>query len=175
MIKALMLGAGRRKLARALTAVNAKEIDEWVTLDLMENTNPDVLFDLTDLHAGGELPFEDGEFDEIHAYQVLEHVGRQGDWRGFFKEFKEYWRVLKSGGLMYISVPTLDTLWGSDVGHTRHIEMGSLGPLSKKFYGANKETCATGYSEFVDPCWWLMQSIPDDCDGQAFFVMRKDK
>ena len=175
MIKALMLGAGRRKPARALTAVNAKEIDEWVTLDLMENTNPDVLYDLTDLHAGGELPFEDESFDEIHAYQVLEHVGRQGDWRGFFKEFKEYWRILKPGGRMFISVPTLETLWGSDVGHARHICLGTLAPLVRRFKDVNEKTCATDYSGFVDPCWWLLQSIPDINDEQAFFVMRKDK
>ena len=170
-----MLGAGKRPPARALTSLNAKEVDEWVTLDLMENTNPDVLYDLTDLHAGGELPFGDEEFDEIHAYQVLEHVGRQGDWRGFFKEFKEYWRILKPGGFMYISVPTLDTLWGSDVGHTRHIGPGTLGPLTKHFYERNEKTCATDYSGFVDPCWWSLQSIPGINDQQVFFVLRKDK
>jgi predicted SAM-dependent methyltransferase len=166
-----MLGAGKNEPKRQLTAQDAKPVDEWVTLDVLGE--PDILFDLVGLHNSCTLPCKDEEFDEIHAYEVLEHIGWQGNWRGFFAEFKEYWRVLKPGGTMFISAPTPETLWQTDVGHTRCIASGILGPLTRHFYERNKETCATDYSELVDPHWWKLSSIPA-VEGRQFFILVKE-
>lgn len=64
----------------------------------------------------------DDTYDEIHAYEVLEHVGRQGDYRSFFSHFSEVWRILKPGGYLCATVPSRysEWLWG-DPGHTRAI------------------------------------------------------
>jgi len=67
-------------------------------------------------------PMNDDTYDEIHAYEVLEHLGRQGDYREFFGVFSEIWRVLKPGGFLAATVPSRfdQWLWG-DPGHTRAI------------------------------------------------------
>ena len=84
---------------------------EWHDLTRLDNNpahNPDVLWDLT-VHP---LPFGDETFDEIHAYQVLEHLANQGDYEFFFKEFTEYARILKPNGLFCASVPVGKWVWG---------------------------------------------------------------
>lgn len=174
MIKALMLGAGNKEPKRQLQAKYSKPVDEWVTLDVLSYVKPDVLYDLNSLRHGDQLPFTDEEFDEIHAYEVLEHVGRQGDWRGFFKEFKEYWRILKPSGSMSISAPIQETLWITDVGHVRCLALGILSPLTRKYYELNKESVATDYSQLVDPRWWRLTAFPAE-NERNFFILSKCK
>jgi SAM-dependent methyltransferase len=97
------MGCGERKV----------RLDE-VGLDIIPPC--DVLWDLNN-HP---LPFEDNEFDEIHAYHVLEHIGRQGDWKFFFEEWTEYHRILKPGGIFKGSVPYFKSVWAlGDPGHVR--------------------------------------------------------
>lgn len=76
------------------------------------------------------LQYESGVFyemlpdywDEIHAYQVLEHLGQQGDFHALFAQFAEIWRLLKPGGYFVGEVPSRrsEGLWG-DPGHRRVI------------------------------------------------------
>jgi SAM-dependent methyltransferase len=90
-----------------------------------------VVWDLND-HP---LPFADGEFDELHAYEVLEHLGHQGDWRFFCDEWNEYHRILKPGGVFFASVPAPNSPWvWGDPSHTRHIPPQTLTFLSQKEY-----------------------------------------
>ena len=89
-MKELVLGSGH-KSRKVLSSDKDKEYKNAVTLDINPDCNPDVVWDLNER----PLPFEDKEFDEIHAYEVLEHIGTQGDYRGFFEEFEEYYRILK--------------------------------------------------------------------------------
>ncbi len=49
--------------------------------------------------SGTEIPFPGGQFDIVVAYEVFEHIC---DWQKFLSEIK---RVLKPGGLVYISTP----------------------------------------------------------------------
>jgi len=102
-----------------------------VTLDLDPTTNPDVLWDLNNL----PYPFDSGSFDEIHAYEVLEHCGSQGDWRFFFAQFQELWRILKPGGRLIFTVPAPGSVWvWGDPGHTRHIHPAQMTFLSRAEY-----------------------------------------
>jgi len=50
-------------------------------------------------------------FDEVHAYEVLEHLGRQGDYRSFFATFANIYRVLVPGGLLLATVPSRYSGW----------------------------------------------------------------
>ena len=89
-----------------------------LTLDSNPAHVPDVIWDLEQL----PLPFEDNSFDEIHAYEVLEHTGSQGDWRFFFDQWSDFWRILKPGGMFYGTVPHQESVWvWGDPSHKRLI------------------------------------------------------
>lgn len=74
-------------------------------------------------------------WDEIHAYQVLEHLGRLGDAHAFFKQFEELHRILKPGGYLVASVPSRysEGLWG-DPSHARAIVPMHLAFLDQAEY-----------------------------------------
>lgn len=109
-----------------------------VTLDANWNCEPDFIADLDKKMLGqrfapicrrGDLRhllndgfFLDDSFDEIHAYEVFEHLGSQGDARAFFVQFSEIWRILKPNGLFFATVPSRFSpwLWG-DPSHRRAI------------------------------------------------------
>ena len=122
-MRQLLIGCGN---SRSLSGI---EVGELVTVDIDPNCGADVLHDLNVL----PYPFRDESFDQIHAYEVLEHCGTQGDWRFFFGQFQEFWRVLKPGGILIASVPIGPWVWG-DPGHTRTIQLESLVFLSQAEY-----------------------------------------
>ncbi len=95
------------------------------------------------------LPFslDESSYDELHAYEVLEHLGRQGDYRSFFAHFSEIWRVLKPGGYLCATCPSRysEWLWG-DPGHTRAILPSSLVFLSQPQYDTQRgQTAMSDY------------------------------
>jgi len=119
--------------------------DKLTTLDLDPNCGADVEWDLERL----PLPFPDNHFDEIHAYEILEHVGRQGDWRFFFSQFADFWRMLKPGGLFLGSVPVLDTEnEQTDPGHTRRFHTQWLSYLHQPHYDQVGRTMCSDYRHF---------------------------
>lgn len=56
--------------------------------------------------AGEELPYEDGKFDLVTAFDVVEHM--DDDLAGL----REMYRVLRPGGHALLFVPTFMFLWG---------------------------------------------------------------
>lgn len=130
--KELVIGCGNN-MVRSIQMDGVTEYQNPVTLDIDPNCKPDVLWDLEKL----PLPFKDNEFDEIHAYEVLEHTGQQGDYKFFFDQFIDFWRILKPGGLFCATVPVWNHLgaWG-DPSHKRIINEMTLVFLSQKEYEA---------------------------------------
>jgi hypothetical protein len=65
---------------------------------------------------------DDDYYHEVHAYEVLEHLGQQGDATAFFATFSEIWRVLVPQGYLVATCPSRfsEWLWG-DPGHRRTI------------------------------------------------------
>lgn len=117
-------------------------------------------------------PFGDGAFDEIHAYEVLEHCGSLGDWRFFFAQFNELGRILVDGGSLYATVPALGSVWlFGDPGHRRVITGDMLQFLDQDFYGCGK-TQSDGYRAFLDWSWKVeyLQVLGD----RLAFVLRKE-
>ena len=82
-----------------------------------------------------------------HAYECLEHVGRQGDFRFFFDQFSDLWRILKQGGALVgtVPLPTSPWAWG-DPSHTRIIPRESFTFLCQPQYTA--QVGKTAMSDF---------------------------
>lgn len=165
----LLLGCGPDRRKRLKPEFAKEQWTNLVTLDINEAFNPDVVHDLNEL----PWPFQDDEFDEIHAYEVLEHFGQQGDFRSFFAHFEEMWRILKPGGHLMASTPSWDGVWAwSDPGHTRIISEGTIHFLNQDHYGQSDNPmtdyrfCYKGDFECIG-----MQSRGD----QFWFVLKAKK
>lgn len=146
MQRSLLIGCGRNLTKQVQYGGKAEWTGELTTMDINPNVGADIVFDMERVAQGGQLPFDDDTFDEIGAYNTMEHWGRQGDFRGWFHECGEYWRVLKPGGIMSILVPVGgDAL--ADPGHTRFFEQNYFGFLSQEFYTRNEvlKSCFTDY------------------------------
>ena len=114
-------------------------------------------------------------FDEIHAYEVLEHVGAQGDYRSFFALFSELWRVLKPGGFLFATCPSWHSPWAwGDPSHTRVLTAGSLAFLSQAEYA--RQVGKTPMSDFRSIYKADFRAIIADESGDALlFVLQAIK
>lgn len=146
-MSSLLVGCGNNHAKQVIFDGQSEWTGDLVKLDMYPDCGADVVWDMDETAVHKKpLPFDDGVFDEIGAYNCMEHWGRQGDWRGWFYEMGEYWRILKSGGLMGVLVPIGgDAL--ADPGHTRFFQANYFGFLSQIFYERNevKATCFTDY------------------------------
>ena len=95
MKRELLLGCGNSREKQVKWTGSDGPFENVTTLDIDQGCEPDVVHDLNVM----PLPFDDDSFDEIHAYECLEHTGKQGDWKFFFDQFSELHRLLKPGGL----------------------------------------------------------------------------
>lgn len=126
----LLLGCGSSRIKK-LARPGYEEWSGLVTLDVVDTHKPDVVHDIASL----PLPFADDTFDEIHAYEVMEHVGQQGDWRFFLDQWSDLWRILKHGGMFFGTSPHWNSGWAwGDPGHTRIIGAECLTFLSQPNY-----------------------------------------
>lgn len=166
----LLLGAGHTRDKR-IGLIGGEGWKRLVTLDCNPDCKPDVVADLESL----PLPFSDNTFDEIHAYHVLEHTGRQGDWRFFFNQFMEFWRILKPGGFFMGIVPPSKSVWAwGDPGHSRLFSLACLTFLSQKQYELQAgKTAMSDYRRYWKGDFEVMQAYEDE--DEARFVLRAIK
>ena len=138
----LLIGCGSNLAKQVFQKDTTKEWKALTTLDMVPSHKPDVVHDLEVL----PWPFDDNSFDEVHAYEVLEHLGKQGDYKTFFAHFSEIWRILKPDGLFYATVPMWDSPWAwGDPGHTRVITKNTLVFLNQAEYGQVGKTAMSDY------------------------------
>lgn len=146
MQRSLLIGCGRNHTKQVQFGGNAAWTGTLTTMDVNPEIGADIVFDMEDVARGGRMPFEDNTFDEIGAFNTMEHWGRQGDFRGWFHECGEYHRILKPGGLMSILVPIGEDAL-ADPGHTRFFQANWFGFLSQEFYTRN-EVIASCFSDY---------------------------
>jgi hypothetical protein len=126
----LLLGCGTRR-NKLLWEDRKAEWRDLVTVDIDASCKPDQVWDLDKT----PWPFRDNSADEIHAYEVLEHLGQQGDLASFFGTFGEIWRILQPNGKLFATVPKWNSPWAwGDPGHRRVITEGSLVFLDQSQY-----------------------------------------
>jgi SAM-dependent methyltransferase len=147
----LLLGCGRTRDKRLVCPNNMQQA--WlglVTCDISPDVDADVVMNL---EGGEEWPWDDDYFDEVHAYEVLEHLGRQGDVVRFFSTFADIYRVLKPGGFLAATVPSRFSPWlWADPGHTRAILPESLHFLKQETYAQCDGLHPTAMSDYR-PIW----------------------
>lgn len=130
-MRELVLGCGNYPYKKIYK--DTKEYVNPTRVDIDPDCKPDIILDLN-LNS---LPFPDSTFDEVHMYEVLEHLGTQGDYKHFFDFFSEVARVLKPDGLFIASVPAMGSPWvWGDPGHTRAIPPEVLVFLEQEEYAA---------------------------------------
>lgn len=142
----LLLGCGHSREKRIVPQIYDPGVSvrkDWqglVTLDSDPATGCDIVHDLrytaiplkgadvpNSSYSVSSWPTPDAYYDEIHAYEVLEHIGAQGDFLTLFCQFHEYWRILKPGGYFCATVPHWQSIWAwGDPGHTRIINAATL-------------------------------------------------
>jgi hypothetical protein len=171
----LLIGCGRSRQKQIVPKGSPAAFTCLTTLDCNPDVNPDVCHDL-DRYP---WPLIADSFDEVHAYEVLEHLGRQGDARAFFNCFSELWRVLKPGGVLAGSCPSLSSrwLWG-DPGHTRVIAPESLVYLSQSHYIQQCDTAEsrTPMTDYRDIYRADFEPIGQADNGETFrFVLKAIK
>lgn len=170
----LLIGCGNRREKILRAPDGPSEWTELITLDNDPNCGADVEWDLERM----PLPFNDEKFDEIHASHVLEHLARQGDFRFFFAQWSEFYRLLKPGGVFCGIVPAPNSPWVfGDPGHTRFIPPEQLTYLDQREY-----TKQVGVTAFTDYRWayradfdLLYSHVRDEDGGQFFFVLQAVK
>ena len=144
-------------------------------------SNPRIHFNLDRIESWipwwNRIPVKRETFDEIHAYQVMEHYGRQGNFKSFFRGMRELWRILKPGGWLIGASPLHSAMWAwGDPGHTRVITRGTFVYLTRKMYETLGDGPQSDYRQYVDPFWWdLVESSVSEETGGYFFGLRKSE
>jgi len=177
MRKELLIGCGASRIKKVVPEGDHPGFENVTTLDMDPECGADVVHDLNVL----PYPFEDNTFDEIHAYEVLEHLGSLGDYKFFFNQFYEMWRILKPGGSIYGTVPGPASPWVfGDPGHTRVITPDMLQFLDQDFYevdelGNPKKVQSLYYQKIYKGNLKLVGKVFDDKKWTFVFMLKAIK
>lgn len=126
----LLLGCGASRIKK-ITPNGNYNWNELITVDMNPDHKPTVVYDISKI----PLPFQDNCVDEIHMYEVLEHIGTQGDYKFFCDQFSDFYRMLKPNGFICGTCPLPNNAWTyGDIGHTRQISRESFHFLDQTHY-----------------------------------------
>ncbi len=89
-------------MSRKLHLGGTVRVEGWEVFNAIPGEVVDHVGNANDLSR-----FTAGTFDEIYGSHILEHFSYQGELPAVLAEWR---RVLKPGGIIYVSVPDLDTL-----------------------------------------------------------------
>lgn len=110
----------------------------------------------------GTLPFASNTFDMVTMLDVLEHIEES-------PSLKEIYRVLKPGGMLYVSVPAFQWLWsGWDevLHHKRRYTSQSLTTILKEHH-FHLTYLSYVYSFLVVPVW-IVRKLKSNSRSQKY-------
>ncbi len=101
-----------------------------------------------------DLPVETGEVDLVTAFDVLEHLSDEN------RVIEEWGRVLRSGGLLFISVPAYQSLFGPHDRALGHFRRYNLPPLIKLLQTNGFSIIFSSYFFCLTfPLFWLQRIL----------------
>jgi hypothetical protein len=170
-VSELLIGAGHDRRRKVSLGSGKQGWTKLVTLDINPDCNPNIVHDLEQL----PYPIPSNSFDEIHAYEVLEHVGKQGDWRFFFAQFDEFARILKPNGLLFTTSPAHESPWvWGDPGHTRYMGPEVYLFLDRSVYEQQLgSTAMTDYRRCFTSNWARL--VIEEQNGSSIAVLKNLK
>ena len=165
----LLIGCGHSR-DKKVSLTGRDKWDGLVSLDRYAECEPNVIHDLEKF----PYPFDHNQFDEIHAYCVLEHCGRQGDWRFFFDQWSEFYRIIKPGGTFHGITPLYSSPWAwGDPSHTRIIGLECLSFLDQSYYESiDRGSPMSDFRWYYKADWQLLVNEAHQ-NGQLGFILRK--
>lgn len=158
MKKILNIGCGKTRIPNSI-GIDYTKIDDFV----------DIVHDLNIV----PYPFKSSSIDEIHLYHVLEHLPNS------LKVMEEFYRILKTGGLLFIRVPHFSSLAGfTDFTHIRPYGYLSFDIFQKnhpqhyytnaqfsilhkqiKYFGLYPNDGVYGTYIHKNSCFWLLRPL----------------
>lgn len=170
MKRELLIGCGAMRDKRLVCGDNMETWSNLTTLDYNPDHKPDHIWDLN----LGTVPFNDNTFDEIHAYEVLEHTGAQGDYKFFFKQFSDFWRVLKPNGHLCVTCPSRHSVWAwGDPSHTRILQKEQLLFLDQDSYSQVGSTSMSDFRAIYKADFKTVYVVEDEEKFQ--FILKANK
>jgi len=169
-MRVLLVGCGNEHSRRMyLDGERTFDDCDLILHDYSPHIATDYSNDLNDL----PYPFEDEDFDEIHAYGVLEHCGTQGDGEFFFGQFNEFHRALKPGGYMMFSVPIWDREVAFGVPDHKRVLPGSLFHfLTKGYYENIGKPGYADYRHLIKGFWEVVGAAESEAE-LLYIALRK--
>lgn len=111
---------------------------------------------LKNIHFGDlekKLPFKTKSFDAITALDVIEHLDHD------MLALEEFWRILKPGGKLFVTVPAYQFLWTNHddlLWHKRRYRRNKLEKMVKAL-GFKVEKSSYFYSFLIPPAIFLFK------------------
>lgn len=152
------------------------DIDQGLrTIDFPQSDEQLELFVREDTPRRTWWRFRESLFAEVHAYEVLEHIGQQGDYEAFFRHFDDIWHVLRPGGWLCASVPSRFSPWfWGDPGHCRAILPETLLFLHRPHYVKwLGNSPSSDYRSMFDGDWDIVHSYDNEANHN--FVLQAVK
>ena len=129
-------GAATKALAELCPVIGVDMSDQALRLSKTRGLERQVLGD------GQKIPLASGQFDVVMGLDVFEHIPDDA------AAFAECYRVLKPGGVLVLSVPAFQALWGPHDVALHHFRRYRRGEVRERLEKAGFKVRRCGYSVF---------------------------
>ncbi|OGU08505.1 MAG: hypothetical protein A2X82_14855 [Geobacteraceae bacterium GWC2_55_20] len=153
------------KRQRRLHIGGQEKNSEWEILDILPSPIVDHIAEASDLSDFGE-----GEFYEVYASHVLEHLDFADE---VLKALAEWYRVLEPGGRLMVSVPDLDCL--AELLLIRDLTVGQWQFLTQIIFGGHSNPFDyhnSGYNERYLEQLLKMTGFENICRVETFNIFK---
>lgn len=143
-------------------------VDKYIGLDIIESGHDHAGESIDVFYDGKRIPFEDGFFDSVFSSEVFEHVFNLSE------ILTDVNRVLKSGGMMLITLPFVWEEHERPYDFARYTSFGIKHLLEEHGFEVVRLEKSTNYVETMFQVWinYLVQHVfPQTPKLQLLFIL----